>query len=411
MLKVGFGTNALEIPEGTAMGGYAFRDGTSTGLLDPLRITALTWYDGSRRAALVLVDAICVNSDLTAAVRAALPDVDLVWMAASHTHAGPETGCVPGGGPTPAGWLDRLTAGAVAAVNRARVTETGSHGRVHSGTLDGVGAVRSDTAGDAVVPVDLIEVSAAGRRSGLVVVLPVHPTVLPSENLLVSADLTGAVRRALSARVGPGVWVAVATGAAGDISTRHTRQGQDTAELDRLGGLVADHCLDLLGKPATAGWSTGSRLAWRDRTVQLRPKPRTDEGALVAEASAALADARSTGDAAAVRVAEGNLDGARLTATVDRPDQIEAEVGVLRIGRLTLTALPGEPFLATAEGLRRDRLEPMVVLGYANSYPGYLPPAAAYESSGYEVLAAAVAPGGAEAIALAAAELAAELDG
>ena len=409
MLNVGFGTSALDVGEGTPMGGYAFRSGASVGTLDPLRITALTWYDGSRRAALVLMDTICVNSDLTRAVRAALADVDLVWVAASHTHAGPETGCVPGGGPTPAGWLEWLTTGAVAAVNRARATETGSHGRVCTGTVDGVGAVRSDTAGDALVPVDLIEVSSAGRRSGLVVVLPVHPTVLPAENLLVSADLTGAVRRALSARVGPRVWVAVATGAAGDISTRHTRQGQDTGELDRLGGLVADHCLELLGGPAAAGWSTGSRLSWRGRTVELRPKARADGGALVTAASAALADARSGGDPAAVRVAEGNLDGARLTAIVEPPDRIDAEVGVLRIGRLTLTALPGEPFLATAEELRGDRVDPMIVLGYANSYPGYLPPAAAYDSSGYEVLAAAVAPGSAEQVARAAAELTAEL--
>lgn len=411
MLKVGFGTSALGVPDGTLMGGYAFRTGVSAGILDPLRITALTWYDGARRAALVLADTICVNSDLTRAVRAALPDVDLVWLAASHTHAGPETGCVPGGGPTPAGWLEHLTAGAVAAVNRARVTEAGSHGRFHTGTVDGVGAVRSDTAGEPLVPVDLIEVSSAGRRSGLIVVLPVHPTVLPAANLMVSADLTGAVRRALSAQVGPGVWVAVATGAAGDISTRHTRQGQDTAELDRLGRRVAEHCLELLGKPATAGWSTGSQLSWRGRAVELRPKPRPDDDVLVDAASAALADARSAGDPAAVRVAEGNLDGARLTAIVEPPDRIEAEVGVLRIGRLTLTALPGEPFLATAEELRRDRTDPMVVLGYANSYPGYLPPMAAYDGSGYEVLAAAVAPGAAEWVARAAADLATELDG
>jgi len=410
-MRVGFGTSVLGVPGGTPMGGYTFREGASSGTLDPLRITALTWSDGTHRAALALADVICVNADLTRAVRAAVSGVDVVWLAASHTHAGPETGCVPGGAATPAVWLDRVTSGVVSAVDQATSVEVDTHGRVYTGLLRGVGAVRSQVAGEAIVPLDVIEVIAAGRRAGVVVVLPVHPTVLPAQNLLASADLIGAVRHALSDRLGSGVWVAVATGAAGDISTRHTRRAQDPAELSRLGDIVADRCLELLAGPATRGWSPESVMSWRSRTVGLRPKPPVDGGTLVAAAAAAFDTVRGTPDPVAARIAEGNLDGARLAATLAAPvADIEAEVAALRIGRLTLAALPGEPFLSLAEGLRQARAEPAVVLGYANSYPGYLPPASAYQSATYEVLAAAVAAGSGERITRIAAELIARLD-
>ncbi|NUO56695.1 MAG: hypothetical protein HOV78_08525, partial [Hamadaea sp.] len=258
-MRVGFATQTLTVPPGTPMGGYAFREGTSTGTLDPLSVSAITWFDGVHRFALALVDAICVNADLTRAVRDVVSEVDVLWLAASHTHAGPETGCVPGGTVTPPDWLAILTATVADTVATARQAETEASGRVHSGPLHGVGAVRSHPTGDSSVPLDVVEVVAGDRRAGVLVVLPVHPTVLPSRNLLVSADLTGAVRRALADRLGTGTWIAVATGAAGDISTRRTRQAQDAAELGRLGAIVADRCVELLDKAGDSPVHGGTR--------------------------------------------------------------------------------------------------------------------------------------------------------
>lgn len=397
-MKVGFGTTVLSVPRGTLMGGYAFREGVSGDTLDELRITAITWHDGTHRAALALADVICVNADLTRAVRAAVSDVDALWLAASHTHAGPDTGCVPGGTATPARWLSRVTNGVVRAVDEAKSAEVATSGRAYNGMLAGVGTVRSQAADPALVPLDVIEVIAGDSRVGVVVVLPVHPTVLPAENLLVSADLTGAVRHALTERLGGATWVAVATGAAGDISSRHTRRGQDPAELARLGAVVADRCLELLAGPVTGGWTPGTTVTWRSRNLSLRPKPPVDASALVAAAADTV---REAADPVAARIARGNLHGARLAAELAPPvTDIEAEVAALRIGGLTLAALPGEPFLGPAQQLR-----PALVLGYANAYPGYLPPAEAYQTAAYEVLAAAVAEGSSEEILRIAAEL------
>lgn len=411
-MRVGFARVRLPVPPGTPMGGYTFREGTAIGTLDSLTISIITWYDGQRRAALALADVICVNSDLTQAVRAAVPDVDMLWLAASHTHAGPETGCVPGGAATPAAWLDAIQTAVQRAAALAVHAERESDGYAYTGALRDVGAVRSSAGSDPVVPLDVVEVIAGGRRAGLLVVLPVHPTVLPSDNLLVSADLTGAVRRSLSRRLEPGTWLAVATGAAGDISTRHTRQGTGPGELERLGDLVAARCADLLAGPGRTAWTEDSAIAWQTRTVQLEPKAAiSDVDSLMTAASSALATARREDDPVAQRIATGNLHGARLAARFAPPwHDIDAEVAALRLGELALAALPGEPFLGLADTIRSGRGAPTLVLGYANGYPGYLPDRAAYAATGYEVLAAAAAPGSGERLAQTAAALITDID-
>jgi neutral ceramidase len=81
-----------------------------------------------------------------------------------------------------------------------------------------------------------------------------------------------------------------------------------------------------------------------------------------------------------------------------------APVTVLDWGGVLLVALPGEPFAASALSLRRRLPAPVVVLGYADGCPGYVPPCEEYEAGGYEVeeahryygMPATFAPGSAE---------------
>ncbi|ACZ86032.1 hypothetical protein [Streptosporangium roseum] len=425
-MRVGHGTARLPVPPGTPMGGYLDRPGVSAGELDPLQVGVITWFDGRRRFALAVADVICVNDDLSRQARQAVSATCELWLAATHTHAGPETGCVPGGGPTPQPWRDRIVEATRTALARAMAAERPAGGSAHQGGLRDVGAARGVPSAEPLVPLDVLAVrDPAGRLAGVLAVLPVHPTVLPSGNLLVSADLVGAVRGALRARLGSGVWVLVATGTAGDISTRHTRRGQDAAELDRLGGLVADRCAELVEAAAAEAWTPGSAIGWASRRCSLaRGSSVADPQALLAELRAAHERSRAAGDAIATRMALSRLEGARLLAETPPeptpgtarppggkpPAPITTEVSAVRLGRLALAALPGEPFVATGEAVRRTRPDPTFVLGYVNGYPGYLPTAAAYSGQEYEVLAGRVAPGSAEFLATTVSELLHDLD-
>ncbi|PFG47936.1 hypothetical protein ATK36_3002 [Amycolatopsis sulphurea] len=254
-MRIGHGQVCLQVPLGTRLGGYAARTGVSAGTLDQLEVHAVTISAGSSRFAWVVADLPAVNTDLAEPLAGRLAGSlrtrpELIWLSATHTHSGPETGCRPGGGRTPPEWHEQvLTAGDLAACT-ALATEAPAELTVHTGLLNDVGGRRSGPLLQQNVPVTVLAARAHGRICGVVVVLPVHPTVLGADNLLVSADLSGTVRRAVAARLG--CWAMVATGAAGDISTRPHRRNQQPDELARLAALAADQLVALTTPPGRA---------------------------------------------------------------------------------------------------------------------------------------------------------------
>lgn len=256
-MRVGHGVAFLPVPPGSTLGGYVDRTGPSDGVADALETHVITVTDGTRRFALVVLDVVCVNADLAAAIASAV-EADHVWVCATHTHSGPETGCQPRGATTPSPWVSVCTAAAVQATRdavRAEVPGTLSAG---VSSVSSVASVRSRPSGALAVPVDVVSFHTAAGLGGLLVVLPVHPTVLPATSTAVSADLTGSVRRALGTRA---PWVVVATGAAGDISTRGVRQGADPAECARLGQVVASQLtVPAPGPPDGTVWAAEASL-------------------------------------------------------------------------------------------------------------------------------------------------------
>ncbi len=401
-MRVGHGVARLPVVPDEPMGGYADRVGGVAGELEPLEVHAMVLSGAGTRFVLLVADLACVNTDVVAAIRADLAErYDAsCWVAATHTHSGPEPGCRPGGAPTPPGLADRLLRAArdaVAVAVRDDVPATVEP--PYRTTVDGLGGRRStDTPEPQAVPVDTTAVrDAGGALLGLLVVHPVHPTVLPAGNRDVSADLSGAIRRAIGRRL-PGVWVMVATGAAGDLSTRHTRRGRGQAELDRLGALVAD-AIGVPPAPADAAPAVHGPVT---AELELRPKGVDD--------LPGLEELRTRTGAA--RTFEQGLElAAGLLDAPDRPAAYRVRLEAVSLGGLDLVAVPGELFLCLGERIRAAAGQPdrTVVLGYANGYVGYLPNREAYARPDYEVLASPVAPGSGEQVAEAAAALTASL--
>lgn len=379
-MRIGHGAAAIPVPDGSPMGGYVDRRGPSTGTADPLEAHVVTIsedeHDGhdERTVALVVLDLVCVNVDLADAVRDVVP-ADDVWVCATHTHSGPETGCVPGGAVTPAPWVAVVTA----AVSRAARAAVATPGSLTATSVDVAGAasVRSSVGGALAVPVDVVVChDTAGRPRGVLVVLPVHPTVLPASSTVVSADLTGAVRRELADRLG--VWAVVLTGAAGDISTRGVRRGADTGECARLGALVADQVV------AAVRPGAGRHGPVRSAAADLALTPGT------APARVEPADPSS-------RQAWTLRQAWRLRTPFIAP--LPATVRAAVLGDVRLVGVPGEPFL----GLRPPGA---ILVGYVGGYVGYLPTREAFAAGPtYETVISPVAPGEPERLVATAVDL------
>lgn len=408
-MLIGHGLSIFEVLPDEAMGGYVDRGGGVEGIHDELEVHAVTFRDQDRSFALVVADLVCVNVDVVAAVRhavAATHGIEACWVAATHTHAGPETGCRPGGASTPPTVSARLVQTASNAVGRALATEAEATLSLSRSQIPGVAGRRAYDATDSLLPVDALAIHSPAGLVGVLVMSPIHPTVQGSSNRLCSADLNGAIRRALTTRLAAGgraPWVTVATGAAGDISTRHTRRARTWEEIDRLGGLLADALARQLDDPtnrATAAPQSGLSTP-HAATIELRPKLRS--GALTsspAQNSATAAGRNSLTYQQGLQIAAEIIAGARGT-----PYSVQLQA--VRIGGIDLLAVPAELFLSLGEDIRAAAPSPneFALIGYANGYLGYLPNRAAFTDPAYEVLASPVEPGSGETFVQAAVEL------
>jgi len=401
-MDVGHGVAFLDVPEGTVLGGYADRLETSQGTLDELEVHSIAISSGTSRLILIVLDLICVNPDLAFEVRRAVlqalgdigrPLTD-VWVSATHTHSGPDVGCEQGGSTTPPLWKRHITYAAVSAAIDSVRAEGCCQTNLFKGNITGVGARRGQLNGEPCVPVEVLTFRKHDGV-GVLVVAPVHPTVLPAGSSMVSSDLSGAIRDELQTALADrfaDVWVVVATGAAGDVSTRLTRREQTHAECRRLGTHAALQIAALLETAPTYLWSEEEPHLISRRATVLLPSRVDDSSQLLRlrRDLSLLSAPRNDSDSPAVsRITSTAIQGVEVALARTRQPRVDhyaLELSAARLGGLTLLGIGGEPFLSIRHDLL-DRIDgPCIVLGYTNGYVGYLVDAPAYQEPGYEML-------------------------
>lgn len=366
-MKVGHGSAPIELVDGEPMGGYIARAGGLSGRLDPLEVHALSFADDHARFVHLVVDVVCVNIDLVALIRERCTRHAItVWVSATHTHSAPESGCRPGGDATPPSVARRIVAAAETAVAAALADEQEAFLHVVRARTAEVASRRTGPDPHAVdLPVDAVRVHDARTDAlrGVLVVTPVHPTVLAADNTRASADLSGAIRRVATRRWGG--WAVAATGAAGDISTRGARRARDADELVRIAEVVVD-ALDHGVDDATRG---SGPIAHGSASGVLSPNT-LDADALAPDAVDHALDA----DAESSRWREVYEQGRR--ALIELGGRHGAEpvpivIEAVAVGPVRFVGIPGEPFLELGE--RIHGATGAIVLGCTNGYLGYLP--------------------------------------
>lgn len=353
MLSVQTAAIDLTPPEALPLGGYTERRGATA--LHPggdrlgARTLILGW--GGRRVAIVSVEMLTVPESLVAEVRRRLPaDVPLL-LVATHTHCAPDSQMLN----------DRMTMAipGIASFRRRWLEWYGER------IADGVGlALASTPARYAALEVREFRLPMNGpRRPGampdtlagalstpgrwLLFTYAAHPTVYPASERRPRGDWIGAVARALNAPALPG--------AIGDASPRS--EGSPEEACDAYVRAVR----------------TGLAVT---RPVSVRPDPLRVErvGIDLGEPVPHPELARAYGPLAA--------DVCRRFAPV------QAEVFALRLGKVAILGIPGEPTAALGRTLRLYGLglgfSSVWVLSHAGGWIGYVLEAEDYERGGYE---------------------------
>ncbi len=369
------------------MAGFAARTDPSTGVHDPVSVRALAVDE----TCLITVDACGLHEMTCHQIASALPvPTGNVAVTATHTHAGP---CIMPGrlGGHDEKVLDQVVAAAVRAAEEAITRQEPAELFYREATGIGVASNRRHVERT----IDPAAQLASFRRPGgrviaWVLLYPCHPVVVGPSNRLISGDYPAFARNSLEAGA-PGSTAFFLPGAAGDVNTGHSAEasyslgggsGRTMEEARRIGELIAQR---VLGEPAQKMRPLPERspTSVRKQSVSLRMEPLDSCGPRELAAKwLAEADSADPGRRALLRTWINWAEGC--TAT----DELMwlAPVSVIRWGSLTIVALPGEPFLETADAAAAGIGGTVMVTGYTNGCPGYLPPQDEYEFGGYEVI-------------------------
>lgn len=376
---------------GAALIGYFNRQGGAAGEHDPLMARALVLADDTVALAICAVDVCVIAAQTTAAIRRAAqrlcPHLAHVLVFATHTHSAPALH-------VPDDWqedpVERI-AETIAAADAARVPARLGAG---SGLLVGHSVNRRflDRPADPFVGVVRVE-SAEGQPIAVLGNFACHNVVLGPDNLLTSADWTGAACAALEARLGGMAMMSL--GGAGDVNPVTDDVAQRLAR--------GDHTLAIGAISAVYGLRDGQTArTWNieDRTGGTFAQAQA-LGAAVADAVALVWQAIVPEDNPALAYQALMVDvgtpqsgqflppeyGALLPEIAD--GHVPLPVSLLRLGDALWVSHPVETFSDDAVHLRRMLQQrgfrcPMLVT-YANGWYGYLPPAHAFPEGGYEV--------------------------
>jgi hypothetical protein len=404
-----------------ALGGYLAREGRpATGTHDPLTASLLLLSDESGRQAVcwVSIDALSLDTDTSARIRHGVAagagiDADAVLVCCTHTHSSAApwsllpflNGQQDAANPA----LERL----VKDIGRAATRLPKTRCPVRAGWAvvadGGIGANRYDPTGPHDRSTGVLTIR--DETQTIVAILfdyACHPTVLGHANLAYSADFPAATRTVAAAALleAEGVEtppvLAFLQGAAGDVSTRFTRRGQDFAEMVRQGGILAGAVLRGAleadqARPGTA-LPTVRRSVATVPTRRMPTKQQATEALRVAE-EAWLAE-RAAGDGTPrERIARTRYEGAAWQAErvdTEVPATVDLPISVVVLGDLAWVHLPVEPFSCYATAIRAaSPFAQTRVIGYTDGYFGYLADTTAHEAGVYEASSSLFDPEGA----------------
>ncbi|WP_455387972.1 neutral/alkaline non-lysosomal ceramidase N-terminal domain-containing protein [Petrachloros mirabilis] len=347
---------------------YAYYLAASEGVHDSVRSKALVLQFDGNKLALVSVDLVipsaAMHRDLARRLRDIGLDESSIILAATHTHSGPGSyvknfvlELFALDRYVPEVW-ERMTSAIERSIRAAHARLAPARLAIGTRSISGVTVNRRrKSALDSLMTIIRID-SFDGKPAATVIDFPIHPTMMGPNNLLLSADLPGAIEHALESYSG-GAALFI-NGAEGDVTPSGPRG--DFRLVDQLGRRIAEEAFTLW-----KSLSPSIPASYRARQVPI------DLG----KASLNLWPCLKL-DAGSGKWWAPALSGWPAVTTL---------TGFVIDGH-AFVAVPGEPAVSIGNDIReqgsRAGFTSTSVIGLSNEYVGYILPKEEYFKGGYE---------------------------
>lgn len=398
-LQAGAGRADISPAKGTYLAGYGHPFRTCKSVRDPLTATVLVLDDGTRRVALVALDALSVHEDVVATLRDQVSEVSSappegVFIACSHSHCSPvlstlETSTDPQKHHV-ATVIERVGAATTDAV-AALAPATLHVGRgentiaVNRRETDAKGKTIIGAVPDGPIDPDLLVVALRrpdGQAVATVVNLACHPTCLSPKHRFATAAWPGEMRAVVEpATDAPVLFI---QGATGDLNPDHEWGKGELEAMVRLGRQVGDATVAVLDTLETV---SGVPLGAERVEVDLRVVPEaTKTGAPIDHLQALKRRIPLPRFVIRWLLNRCYPWRGRETTGPDGARAIPMEAQVLRLGDVALIGWAAEVFHGLAMTMKDVSPASWTLFGgYSNGMIGYLPTAEEHARGGYEV--------------------------
>ncbi len=396
-VKIGFCRDIITPSQNIYMDGYGSRVSPSIGVHDDLYLHVITFCE-ENCVSIAVYDLLYLDEDFVSEVRrrALGLGVSDVILTAIHTHSGPIISSDPRYilapidlGPNDIGIVDNYRNYLIEKSIKCIESSLNNLSRARIGFAIGNIGVCFNRRGEEVIDnkVHIVRIDRDLGDSISIINYSCHPVVLGPNNRYISADYPGTLRNVFEKNMQLFYNINTATiflnGACGDINPITCRGYECSGtfhDLYIVGGSIAFEALKLYNFIRTR--EIGD-LRFKKIFVRLpiRTPPPLDE------AEKRFREMRNRYDND-----YGNLElfYARelyLLASLGLKEYIDAEIDLLRIDDNLFVFIAGEPF--TSIGLSIKKLSPYpntIVVGYSNSYIGYIPTPKDFEKGGYETV-------------------------
>ena len=389
-------------PIGINLAGYSDRSHGAEGIKDELFAKTLVLSDGKEKIVLVTTDLTGIDYNFTKNVRKLVEKNSNIkgqniMITASHTHSGPSACKMESN----YAWMNignsemeisyyKLLIEAIArliiwANNSLQEIKIG----FDKGLLTNLGSNRRDPNKPFDSEVNVLRIDDENNQPiAAVVNYSCHPTVLSAENYLISGDFPSYMMKGIS-RFYQGCEAMFAQGAAGDISTRHTRRESSFNEAKRMGEMLAGESIKVLNKVYMT-----NRLDIKSLITPIKIPIRefdSDDECIqrIEDAKRNLNKLKKEGAPAnIIRSAEVILQGAEKNYMIKKDLKIKefnTEMQLIQLGDNVIISIPGELFNKIGTKIKKlTEKYNIIVAGYANDYIGYILDSESYTEESYE---------------------------